>query len=92
MSKELGERLGVAEAILRVLSVGSLRRIALEKRVLRGGSDVSYACFEGWFAFLCRDGDIEKSSSAHLAPYRITKKGEAFLVWRALCRLEDIKS
>ena len=89
--KELSERLAVAEAILRVLSGGSLRRTALEKRVFKS-RDVSYSCFSSMFAFLVFDGDVEKVGVEKTAPFRITKKGEAFLVWRALCRLEEAMS
>ena len=79
---KLNERLEVASAILKVLSHGSLHRIELEKRVLRG-SDVSYPCFANMFAFLCRDGDIEKCSLEHTAPFRLTERGKRFLAWRA---------
>jgi predicted transcriptional regulator len=80
--KELGERLNVAECILRVLSAGSLRRTALEKKVFRS-REISYSCFSCMFAFLVSDGDVEKVSAEHKAPFRLTEKGKAFLEWRS---------
>ncbi len=78
---ELIDRLGVAEAILKTLSYGPMRRTALEKRLFRT-KDISYACFSGMFAFLVIDGDIEKESAEKTAPFRITEKGRLFLAWR----------
>ena len=83
MSKELGGRLGVAEAILKELSRGSVRRTALEKRVCKS-TGISYACFSGMFVWLVCDGDVEKCSCDYNAPFRITRKGEASLAWRAM--------
>jgi predicted transcriptional regulator len=81
MNKVLGKRLEVAEAILKELSKGSLRRSVLEKKVSKSRA-VSYWCFRNVFAFLCRDGDIEKCSLEHRAGYRLTERGKQFLAWR----------
>jgi predicted transcriptional regulator len=79
--KDLGEHLEIAEAILKELTRGSLRRTALEKRVFKS-KEISYSTFGWMFAFLVADGDIEKVSALHEAPFRLTEKGKAFLVWR----------
>jgi predicted transcriptional regulator len=78
---DLKTRLEFARVVLRELSREPLSHTALEKRVIRGG--VSYACFEGIFHFLVADGDIEKCGPEHRAPFRLTEKGQVFLVWRA---------
>ena len=80
---ELNQRLEVAEAILKILSYGSLRRTALEKKVFRT-KDISYACFSRMFAFLVCDGEIEKVEAEKTAPFQLTAKGKAFLAWRAM--------
>lgn len=80
--RELSERLEVAEAILKELSRGSIRRTALEKRVFKN-RDISYSCFSNMFAFLVCDGEIEKCSAERTAPFSLTEKGKAFLTWRA---------
>lgn len=72
----------VAEAVLKTLSLGSLRRTALEKRVFKS-RDISYSCFSAMFAFLVCDGDIEKAGVERLAPFRLTERGKMFLAWRA---------
>jgi predicted transcriptional regulator len=74
--------LEVAEVILKALSVGSLRRTALEKRVFRS-RDISRSSFDSMFAFLVSDGDVEKDGVERLAPFRLTERGKAFLVWRS---------
>lgn len=79
---EFGERLGIAEVILKEVSRGPVRRTELEKRVFRN-RDISYSCFSSMFEFLVVDGDIEKVSADKMAPYRLTDKGKAFLTWRA---------
>jgi predicted transcriptional regulator len=79
---EFGERLDVAEAILKTLSYAPMRRTALEKKVFRT-KDISYSCFSNMFAFLVCDGDIEKVSAEKTAPFRLTEKGKLFLAWRA---------
>ncbi|HSV49745.1 MAG TPA: hypothetical protein VLH35_05465 [Candidatus Acidoferrales bacterium] len=79
---EFGERLGMAEGILKELSRGPVRRTELEKRVFRS-KDISFSCFSSLFAFLVVDGDIEKVNSDRTAPFRLTEKGKAFLAWRA---------
>ena len=70
--------MALAKAILQKLSVQSLSRTVLEKRVLKE-YEGSHATFEGMFQCLFRMGCIEKSSGAHLAPYRITLVGRKFL-------------
>ena len=79
----MSKRLDVGRVILKELSRGSVGRTELEGRVTHG-TGVSHAVFDGMFVWLVRDGDIEKCSGEHLAPFRITKKGEAGLVWRAM--------
>ena len=79
---KLSGRLEVAAIILKEVSRGPIRRIALEKRVLRA-HDVSYSCFNSLFDFLLIDGDIEKVSQDKFAPFQITEKGKAFLAWRS---------
>lgn len=79
--RSLTDRLEFARVVLRALSRGPLSRTALEKSVIRGS--VSHACFEGIFKFLVDDGDIEKCGVEHRAPFRITEKGNLFLVWRS---------
>jgi len=79
---KLSGRLEVAAIILKEVSRGPIRRIELEKRVLRA-HDVSYSCFSSLFDFLLLDGDIEKVSQEKFAPFRITEKGKAFLAWRS---------
>ncbi len=79
---ELIDRIDVAEAILKILSYGPMRRTAIEKKAFRT-KDISYACFSGIFAFLVVDGDIEKSGVERTAPYQLTDKGKLFLAWRA---------
>lgn len=80
--REFGERLQVAEAILRELSRASLRRVDLEKRVLKA-TDFTHTSFDTMFAFLVCDGDLEKASADHFAPFRLTNRGKDFLAWRA---------
>ena len=79
---DLKTRLGFARVVLRELSRGPLQHTVLEKRS-RSRGEMSYACFEGIFRFLVEDGDVEKCGPEHNAPFRITEKGKAGLVWRA---------
>ena len=69
-----------AEAVLHELEREPCSRTNLEKRVAR--KMVSHACFNGILCFLVDDGDVEKCGVEHLAPFRITEKGKAFLAWR----------
>ena len=80
MSKELGAQLDVAEVILKALSRGPLRRTDLENHVVSKG--VSISCFRHKFAWLVVDGDIVKVGVEWTAPFMVTAKGKAFLVWR----------
>ena len=82
MSRALRVRLEFARVVLRELSREPVSYSVLEKRSRLHG-EMSYACFEGIFRFLVEDGDVVKCGPEHRAPFRITEKGEAFLVWRA---------
>ena len=77
---DLMSRLELARVVLHELTRGPLSRTSLEKRV----PNVSHACFEGIFKFLVEDGNIKKCGVEHLAPWRITEKGRAGLVWREM--------
>ena len=79
---KLGERLHMVEEILKHLSHGPVNRIELAKRLCKS-SDVSISCFDELFSFLIIDGDLEKVSEDFRAPFRLTNRGKAFLVWRA---------
>jgi len=80
VSKNLQGRLEFARVVLRELSRGPLSHTDLEKRS-RG--EMSYACFERIFRFLVEDGDVVKCGPEHTAPFRLTERGKACLVWRA---------
>jgi predicted transcriptional regulator len=82
-TKELGQRLEIARAIIKELSEGSVRRSQLEKHIFRS-HDITLSRFRCMMAFLVVDGDIEKLEGDRFAPYRITAKGRAFLAWRSL--------
>ena len=77
----MGERLAVAEIILHELSRVSLHRVDLERRVFK--RDIGRSSFDGMFAFLVSDGDIQKVGVECRAPFRLTEKGQRFLAWRA---------
>ena len=77
---DLKTRLEFARVVLRELSREPLSHTVLERCCTRG--EMSFACFEGIFRFLVSDGDIEKCSHEHRAPFRITEKGRLFLAWR----------
>jgi predicted transcriptional regulator len=77
----LKTRLEFARVVLRELSREPLSHTVLERRCTRG--EMSFACFQGIFRFLVADGDVEKCGPEHRAPFRITEKGQMFLVWRA---------
>ena len=79
--RKLGDRLAVAELILRELSWGCLHRVDLERRVFK--RDIGRSSFDGMFAFLVSDGDIQKVGLECRAPFRLTEKGQRFLAWRA---------
>lgn len=79
---DLKTRLGFVRVVLRELSREPLSRSALEKRS-RSRVEMSFACFEGIFRFLVADGDVEKCGPEHRAPFRLTERGKAFLVWRS---------
>ena len=81
--KELSQRLEIAKAILKELSEGSVRRSELEKHIFHS-HDITLSRFRCMMAFLVKDGDIEKLSGDRFTPYRITAKGELFLIWRAM--------
>lgn len=75
--RNLEERLKYAKVILCAVSREPLGRTALCKRfVVASGSPAS---FDGLMRFLVRNGYIEKASSAHRAPYRVTDRGKRFL-------------
>ena len=80
MSRDLQGRLEFARVVLRELSRGPLCYTAL--KMYASKQDISPACFEGIFRFLVEDGDVEKCGSEHCAPFRITERGRAFLVWK----------
>jgi hypothetical protein len=84
VSKDLQVRLEFASVVLRELSRGPLSHTDLEKRS-RSRGEMSYACFERIFRFLVEDGDVVKCGPEHTAPFRITERGKACLVWRATC-------
>jgi DNA-binding PadR family transcriptional regulator len=63
--------------ILRELSRRPLSRIELQRRFLQRFDSPS--AFEGTFAFLVRDGRIQKGGSEHRAPYRLTERGQKLL-------------
>lgn len=67
--------------VLCELSQGSLSRTVLEIRFIQKTCG-SKAAFTFTFKFLVADGCIEKCGVEHRAPFRITEKGKAFLVWR----------
>ena len=75
--RNLQERLKYAKVILYELSKEPLSRTILNKRFIQKSGTSS--TFEGIFRFLIQNGYIEKSGSAHRAPYRITEKGAKFL-------------
>jgi predicted transcriptional regulator len=77
----LSKRLMIAEIILRELSWGCLHRADLERRVFK--RDIGRSSFDGMFAFLVHDGDIQKAGLECRAPFRLTEKGQRFLAWRA---------
>lgn len=74
------ERLDVAKIILQELSREPLCRSVLSDRSNLKG--VSHGSFEPAFTFLISDGDVAKCGVEHRAPFRVTEKGKAFLVWR----------
>ena len=76
------ETVKIMGVILRELSREPIGRTALQGRVEPKG--VTHATFDAVFEFLVIDGNIEKSSLEHRAPYHITKKGLKFLSWRGL--------
>lgn len=75
--RNLQERLKYAMVILHELSREPLSRTMLNKRFIQESG--TSATFEGIFKFLVKNGYIEKSGSAHRAPYCITEKGSRFL-------------
>lgn len=77
----LSKRLMIAEIILHELSWGCLHRADLERRVFK--RDIGRSSFDGMFAFLVSDGDIQKAGLECRAPFRLTEKGQKFLAWRA---------
>jgi DNA-binding PadR family transcriptional regulator len=81
--RKLGERLAVAEIILHELSRSSMHRADLERRVFK--RDIGRSSFDGMFAFLVSDGDIQKAGLECRAPFRLTEKGQRFLAWRSKC-------
>ena len=75
--RNLEERLRFAKVILHELSREPLSRTLLNKRFIHQSG--TSATFEGILKFLTRNGYVEKSGSAHRAPYRITDKGKRLL-------------
>lgn len=75
--RNLQERLRFAKVILHELSREPLSRTLLNNRFIQKSG--TSATFEGIFKFLIKNGYIEKSSSAHRAPYCITEKGAKLL-------------
>ncbi|MBT0160681.1 hypothetical protein G4O51_11945 [Candidatus Bathyarchaeota archaeon A05DMB-2] len=75
--KNLEERLRYAKMILREVSREPLSRTELCKRFVRASG--SPASFDGLMRFLVRNGFVEKASSEHRAPYRLTDRGRRFL-------------
>lgn len=75
--RDLQERLKYAKVILHELSIEPLSRTMLNKRFIEKSG--TSAVFEGIFKFLVKNGYIQKSGSAHRAPYCITEKGRKFL-------------
>lgn len=71
--RNLHERLTLAKTVLKELSRQSLGRTELEKRTVRKLG--THATFEGIFAYLVRNGYVQKSEQKHRAPYVITEKG-----------------
>jgi len=59
-----------------LVSSGPLRRKELHKRTLRQCG--TPATFDSIFLYLKQHGHIEKTSTKHTAPYRITDKGRKF--------------
>jgi len=77
MTRRFEERIRLARIVLSELKRQPLRRSVLEKRtVMHCGT---HATFDGIFRFLVAEGFVEKTSSEHTAPYRITAKGLRFL-------------
>jgi predicted transcriptional regulator len=75
-------RLERMRVILNDLSRSPLSYTALGRRFVQKTS-CSFLTFGATFRFLVEDGCVEKCGVEYRAPYHITKKGEAFLAWRA---------
>ena len=75
--RNLEERLRFAKVILHELSREPLSRSLLNKRFIEKSG--TSATFEGIFKFLTQNCYVEKSGSAHRAPYCITEKGRKLL-------------
>jgi DNA-binding PadR family transcriptional regulator len=67
----------LAKVVLAELSKGPLRRRDLHKRTLRQCG--TPATFTSTLNYLKQRGHVEKMSTKHTAPYRITEKGKRFL-------------
>ena len=67
----------LAKVVLAELSKEPLRRRDLHKRTLRHCG--TPATFVSILNYLKQQGHIEKASTKHTAPYRITEKGMRFL-------------
>ena len=68
---------GLAKVVLAELSKEPLRRRDLHTRTLRRRG--TPATFTSILNYLKQQGHIEKTSTKHTAPYRITEKGMRFL-------------
>jgi predicted transcriptional regulator len=75
--RNLNERLRLAKTILHELDRQPLSRTQLERRTVK--KDGTHATFEGLFAFLIKNGYVQKSGQNHRAPYVITEKGQKLL-------------
>jgi len=68
---------GLAKVVLAELSKKALRRRDLHTRTLRQcGTPATFASI---LNYLKQHGHVEKTSTKHTAPYRITEKGKRFL-------------
>jgi DNA-binding PadR family transcriptional regulator len=67
---------GLAKVVLAQLSKEPLRRRDLHKRTLRQCG--TPATFTSTLNYLKQQGHVEKMSTKHTAPYRITEKGMRF--------------
>lgn len=78
--RSLNERLHLAKTVLKELSIQSLCRTELEKKIIRKlDIHATHAIFEGIFQYLVQNGYVQKSEQKHRAPYVITEKGKKLL-------------